>query len=204
MPLQVQFRRGTTQQNQSFTGAAGEISVDTTLKQLRLHDGSTAGGSALPAVGTVNTFTNTQVFNGSASVVGSTFLNASETVSIVAAAPASTTNFYVNSGTVQLYTSNAVNNWTTNIAFGPSTSFSTATSVGQAVTMVLLTTQGASTAYYNSAVQIDGTTSGVTTYWQGGTAPTKGYVSGIDAYTYVVIKTAATPTYYVLASQTQF
>ena len=204
MPIQVQFRRGTTTQNQSFTGAIGEISVDTTLKQLRLHDGSTAGGSALPAVGAVNTFTNTQVFNGSTSVLGSNFLNAGETVNIVAAAPASTTNFYVNSGTVQLYTSNAANNWTTNIAFSPATAFSTATSVGQAVTMVLLTTQGASTAYYNSAVQVDGTTSGVTTLWQGGTAPTKGYTSGIDAYTYVVIKTAATPTYTVLASQTQF
>ena len=44
MPTQVQFRRGTTSQNDSFTGANGEISVDTTLDQLRLHDGFTAGG----------------------------------------------------------------------------------------------------------------------------------------------------------------
>jgi hypothetical protein len=46
MSTQVQFRRGTTTQNNAFTGAAGEISVDTDLKTIRLHDGTTAGGGA--------------------------------------------------------------------------------------------------------------------------------------------------------------
>jgi len=64
----------------------------------------------------------------------------------------------------------------------------------------MLSTQGA-TAYYNSAVTIDGTS--VTPKWQGGTAPTTGNVSGIDIYTYAIIKTASA-TYTVLASQTQF
>ncbi len=45
MPTVLQFRRGTTAQNNSFTGSAGEISIDTTLNQLRIHDGSTAGGT---------------------------------------------------------------------------------------------------------------------------------------------------------------
>ena len=53
----------------------------------------------------------------------------------------------------------------------------------------------------NSAVTIDGTS--VTPKWQGGTAPTKGNVSGIDSYTYVIVKTASA-TYTVLATQTQF
>jgi len=44
MPTQVQFRRGTTTQNNNFTGASGELAVDTTLNTLRVHDGSTAGG----------------------------------------------------------------------------------------------------------------------------------------------------------------
>jgi len=44
MATTVQFRRGTTAQNDAFTGAEGELSVDTTLDQLRIHDGSTAGG----------------------------------------------------------------------------------------------------------------------------------------------------------------
>jgi hypothetical protein len=44
MPTVVQFRRGTTAQNDLFTGAVGEVTVDTTKSTLRVHDGSTAGG----------------------------------------------------------------------------------------------------------------------------------------------------------------
>lgn len=40
----IQLYRGTSAQNDAFTGAAGEITMDTTNKELRLHDGSTAGG----------------------------------------------------------------------------------------------------------------------------------------------------------------
>ena len=47
MSTQVQFRRGTTTQNNAFTGAIGEISVDTDLKTIRLHDGTTAGGGSV-------------------------------------------------------------------------------------------------------------------------------------------------------------
>lgn len=47
MPTVLQFRRGTTTQNNNFTGSAGELSIDTTLDTLRIHDGSTAGGFAL-------------------------------------------------------------------------------------------------------------------------------------------------------------
>lgn len=43
----IQFRRGTTDENNAFTGAEGEITVDTTTKTLVVHDGSTAGGSRL-------------------------------------------------------------------------------------------------------------------------------------------------------------
>jgi hypothetical protein len=47
MPKQVQFRRGTTTQNNAFTGAQGELSVSTTDYHLRVHDGSTQGGKSL-------------------------------------------------------------------------------------------------------------------------------------------------------------
>jgi hypothetical protein len=47
MPTQVQFRRGTTAQNQNFTGAAGEISIDTDKKTVVVHDGTTTGGRPL-------------------------------------------------------------------------------------------------------------------------------------------------------------
>ena len=41
----VQLRRGTTAENNSFTGAVGEITVDTTLSTIRVHDGVTQGGT---------------------------------------------------------------------------------------------------------------------------------------------------------------
>jgi hypothetical protein len=47
MAIEVKFRRGTTTQHNSFTGANGEITVDTTIKTLRVHDGATVGGTRL-------------------------------------------------------------------------------------------------------------------------------------------------------------
>jgi len=44
MATQVQFRRGTATQNNNFTGAQGELSVNLSNYALRLHDGVTAGG----------------------------------------------------------------------------------------------------------------------------------------------------------------
>jgi len=59
MATQVQWKRGTTAQNNTYTGAIGEITVDTTLKQLRLHDGATAGGTTIGSSAvTVTTATN--------------------------------------------------------------------------------------------------------------------------------------------------
>ena len=146
-----------------------------------------------------NTWTGTQTFNGSSSIFGTSLLDTNEAVNVVASAPASTTNFYVQSGSVQYYTSNAANNWTLNIAFSSGTSMNTALATGQSVTFTLVTTQ-TTTAYYNSAVTIDGTS--VTPKWIGG-APTAGNASGLDVYRYAVIKTASA-TYTVLASLTQY
>jgi hypothetical protein len=47
MPTQLQLRRGTTAQTASFTGATGEVTVDTDRKTLVVHDGSTTGGTPL-------------------------------------------------------------------------------------------------------------------------------------------------------------
>ena len=47
MATQVQFRRGTSTQNNAFTGAEGELTVSTTDYHLRVHDGTTAGGISL-------------------------------------------------------------------------------------------------------------------------------------------------------------
>ena len=47
MSTKVQFKRGNTLQNSTYTGAMAEITVDTTLHQLHLHDGSTPGGTVI-------------------------------------------------------------------------------------------------------------------------------------------------------------
>lgn len=47
MSEQWQIRRGTTAENDGFTGAEGEITMDTDKKQLRVHDGQTQGGAGM-------------------------------------------------------------------------------------------------------------------------------------------------------------
>jgi hypothetical protein len=48
MATQVQLRRGTTAQHSTFTGAVGEVSVDTSKNTLVVHNGVTAGGFPVP------------------------------------------------------------------------------------------------------------------------------------------------------------
>jgi len=65
MATQIQFRRGTTAEHSTFTGAVGEVTVDTTKDTAVVHDGSTAGGiplakeSAIPTVPTITSFAET-------------------------------------------------------------------------------------------------------------------------------------------------
>ncbi len=47
MSRQIQIRRGSAAEHSTFTGAIGEITMDTTNKTLRVHDGETAGGTPL-------------------------------------------------------------------------------------------------------------------------------------------------------------
>jgi hypothetical protein len=124
-----------------------------------------------------------------------------ERTTVSATAATGTVNFDASTQGVLYYTTNASANWTLNIRGTSSTTLSSILAVGDAITVTHLVTQGA-TAYYNSAVQVDG--SSVTPKWQGGTAPTSGNTSSVDAYVYTVVKTASTPTYTVFASQTKF
>ena len=59
MPTQLQFRRGTTSQNNGFTGAVGELTIDTDTDAIILHDGSTAGGLEIVPSGTIVAYGNT-------------------------------------------------------------------------------------------------------------------------------------------------
>jgi len=147
------------------------------------------------------TFTATQTFSGTSSATAIVLNDAAEVATVSATAATGTINYDITTQSVLYYTSNASANWTVNFRGSSGTSLNTLMSTGQSMTVAFLVTQG-STAYYNSAVQVDGTTSGVTTVWLGG-APTAGNASGIDSYRYLIIKTGSA-TFTVLASNTQF
>ena len=117
-----------------------------------------------------------------------------------ATAATGTLNYDVLTQAVLNYTSNAAGNWTLNIRGDGSNSLNSIMDTGESITIAHLVPQGGS-AYYNSAVQIDG--SGVTPEWQGGSAPTEGNASSIDVYTYTIIKTGDA-TFTALAAQTLF
>lgn len=158
---------------------------------------------------TANTGAFTNVTTVSLTATGNATAPAFNTVNIVepttlsATGAASTINFDITTQSVYYSTANATANWTTNFRGSSTLTMANALANGQTVTCTLMATQGA-TAYYNSAIQVDGTTTGVTTKWQGGTAPTSGDTSAVDVYNYVITKTSTTPTYTVLASVTKF
>ena len=124
-----------------------------------------------------------------------------ETATITATAPPAPTNFDIITQAVQYYTANATANVTLNLRGNSTTTVNTLLATGQSTTVALLWTNGA-TAYYPNVIQVD--SSNVTPKWQTGTAPTGGNASSTDVYTFTIIKTAATPTYVVLGSQTKF
>jgi len=126
--------------------------------------------------------------------------NTGEVTTVSATAATGTIQYDVITQSVLFYTSNASGNWTLNIRGSSTVSLNSFMTTGQSISIAFLVTQGA-TAYYNSALQIDGAS--VTPKWQGGTAPTSGNASGVDIYTYTVVKVGSA-SYNVFASQTQF
>lgn len=159
-------------------------------------------GTDYVAPATATNFTATQTFTGSTSAVGAVLNDVAEIVTVSATAATGTINFDVTTQPVLFYTTNASGNFTVNFRASGGNSLNNLMSTGQSLTVAFLVTNGG-TAYYNTVVQVDGTTSGVTTRWQGGTAPSSGNASSVDVYTYTIIKTASA-TFSVFASQTRF
>jgi hypothetical protein len=181
------------------------ISGLTSSSAVQKGDGSggltaASAGTDYVAPGTATSFTALQTFTGTSSAISSKFVNALEGVTVSATAATGTINYDVTTQSVLYYTTDASANWTVNFRGSSGTSLNTAMSTGEAITVVFLVTQG-STAYYNSAVQVDG--SSVTPKYQGGTAWSSGNASGVDAYSYTIVKTGSA-TFSIFAAQTQF
>ena len=112
-----------------------------------------------------------------------------------------TANIDVQTSSIWYYATQASANWTFNIRGNAGTTLSSILPVSHSITLTIAVAQD-STPYRPTTFQIDG--SAVTPKWIGGLAPSSGNASSIDIYTYVIVKTAATPTYEVFASQTRF
>lgn len=132
-------------------------------------------------------------------VTGTSYIQqAKEKTVISATIPASTTNFDVLSGAINYYTTSMNANITLNVRGNSTTTFNSITSIGDSVTIALVTTSGA-TAYIPSTFRIDSVT--ITPKWSGNIAPLPSLLqtSGVNSYTYTIIKTAVS-TYTVLGS----
>ena len=109
-------------------------------------------------------------------------------------------NIDTNTQGVILSTAAATANFTVNLRGDGSNSLDASMDNGESITVAYISKQNA-TAYYNTTVQVDGST--VTPVWQNGSAPSSGNVSSNDVYTYTAIKTASS-TFTVLAARTKF
>ena len=163
-----------------------------------------ATGSA-PDVAAVGTDTNIDL-NLTPKGIGRVTLNGNGKVNALAEKVTVTGSFDsdinvdTNTQGVILYTAAATANFTVNLRGDGSNSLDASMDTGEAITVAVITKQNA-TAYYNTTVQVDGST--VTPVWQTGSAPTGGNSTSNDVYTYTAIKTASS-TFTVLAAQTQF
>ena len=189
----------------ALKGANSDITSLTGLTTaLSVNQGGTGAtslaGANIPVTNVANSFTGLQTFVGTSSNADLKTSNIIETATVSATAATGTIPYDITTQSVLYYTSNASGNWTVNFRGSVGTSLNTIMATGESMSVTFLVTNG-STAYYNSAVQVDG--SSVTPKWQGGSAPTSGNASSIDSYTYVIIKTGSAA-FTVLAAQTKF
>ena len=208
MPTQVQFRRGTTAQNNSFTGAAGEVSIDTDKDALRIHDGTTSGGFeqakvdltnvsgatnlSLSGITTTNSLSigSTQVISSARQLQNIVSLDATTTATIesaVSAAPNDFTSLNISG----LSTFSGITTHTTSL-FGTQASFSgviTATTFVGALTGTATSTTNipnltGDITSANTATTLATVNSNVGTFGSGGAIPSitvnaKGLVTGV-------------------------
>ena len=171
-------------------GAAEFVGVVTTKGRLNVEGGlNVVGGGA--------TVTGIATFHGGADF--NSLLK--ESVNITAGKLSDNTNINLDNGMLHLFTTAETTTATPNII--SNTGINTDLSVGDALSVTLVTTAAA--AGYAATVHIDGLSLGANAgslNWTGGTAPTAGGASGVDIYAYTIMKTASNK-YTVIASLTK-
>ena len=122
-----------------------------------------------------------------------------ETINIVANKLSAATDIDLEDGLVHYFSTTETADATPNIRFNSTTALNARLSVGDSVTVTIITSTN-NTNYSYEQLQIDG--SAVTEQWIGG-APPGGGSSGYDIYTYQIIKTADA-TYLIFANKVNF
>ena len=172
---------------------AGTALTSVSATELGYVDGVTSAIQtqldAKAASSTAATLTGTQTLTNK-TLTGPILTAPEERTTVSATAAATTVNFDAVTQGVLYYTSNATANWTLNVRGSSGATLDSILATGDAITVSFLVTNGA-TAYYQTAFNIDGTTSGITLEYSGGTVPASGNASSVDVYTYTIIKTAS-------------
>ena len=119
----------------------------------------------------------------------------------VASALTGTVNMdVVTNGLVQYHTTNSSATWVVNLRGDGSTTLNSLLHIGQTTVFTLYSAQN-NASYYLTDFQIDG--SSQTEKWNGGSAPSAGTASGVDVYTFNIMKTA-NATFTVFATFSNF
>ena len=146
-------------------------------------------------------FYNGTVWETLGDMTNGTLTSPKETITTVATAPPAAVEVDVLTSSILNYTVNATADWTINVRGNVSVTLNSLMAVGEQISVVVEAPIGA-TAYEPTAFTIDGSAPSSIKYL-GGTAPV-GNINSTDVYVYTIRKTAATPTYTVLASQNKF
>jgi hypothetical protein len=109
-----------------------------------------------------------------------------EKVVITAGKLSDNTDITLDNGMVHYFTTTETTTATPNIR--TTTGINTDMAIGDTTSVTIITTAAA--AGYAARVNIDGLATGITTSWVGGSAPSTGGSSGLDMYSYQIIKTA--------------
>ena len=213
---QIQLNCAVNTHGQIITAADHGVSATNTLT---LPGGDTIGNANATLVSdtgtqTISNKTFDDVTLGTGTADISTMVsqvafqnNLRERTSINTSSATGTINFDILSHNVELRTNDAAANFELNFRGNASTAFSATVAVGQTTSFAFESSMG-STAYYLTAIKIDGATASPV-HWQGGTtAPSEGNADGIDSYLINVTRSAdagsGTAQYTCLASQTQY
>ena len=148
---------------------------------------------------TISVLTNPTISN--ANEINPLLFAPEESINIVAAASSGTVNTDLKTSGVTFATANASGNWVINLRGDVTTTANALISVGQSISHVYMNTNGTG-VFYPTSYTVDGTA--ITPRWQSAGTPSVGNANSIDAYAFTLIKTASTPTYTLLASQTRF